>query len=145
MCGVLFDLPHVVEGAPEVLARWGVQDRVKLAGGSFFESLPEGVDACILSTVIHDWDDERSIKILQNCHRATKPGGKLLLAEMVIPDSPEPTPGKFLDLNMLVMTPGGRERTAGEYAALYEKCGFRLTRIVPTPSPVSVVEGVRID
>ncbi|HEX8832918.1 MAG TPA: methyltransferase [Abditibacteriaceae bacterium] len=145
MKGVLFDLPHVVEGAPEVLERWGVADRCEIVGGDFFAhgTLPQGVDACIMSTVIHDWDDERAQKILRNCHDATREGGNVLLGEMVVPDGPEPSPAKFCDLNMLVMTPGGRERTQAEYGALLQSCGYELSRVVPTFSPVSVVEGFR--
>jgi SAM-dependent methyltransferase len=145
MKGILFDLPHVVAGAGELLVQRGTSERVETVGGNFFESLPNGADAVIMSMVIHDWDDERSIKILRNCHQALKPGGKVLLVEMVVPNTADPSPAKFMDLNMLVMTPGGRERTQSEYNALYEKSGFKLTHIVSTPSPISVVEGIRID
>lgn len=142
--GILFDLPHVVEGAPAVFEKWGVTDRVEAQGGDFFEVLPGPVDACILSTVIHDWDDERALRILRNCHKAIRPGGKLLLSELVIPEGGTPFPGKLSDINMLVMTPGGRERTEAEYRELFQRAGFELTRIVPTASLMSVVEAVRV-
>jgi hypothetical protein len=141
--GVLFDLPHVVAGAPEVLARHGVGERIEVVGGDFFSEVPRA-DAHIMSHIIHDWDDERSLKILSACHRAVNDGGKVLLVEMVIPESNEPSMGKWMDLNMLVMTPGGRERTEREYSALLEKSGYQLNRIVPSQAPVSVVEGVAV-
>lgn len=145
--GVLFDLPHVVAGAPEVLAQHGIESRIEVCGGDFFEAVP-AADAHIMSHIIHDWDDERSIKILQSCRRAVnqnaEDGGKVLLVEMVIPSGDEPFMGKWMDLNMLAMTPGGRERTEAEYSSLLEKAGYKLNRIVPSQSPVSVVEGVAV-
>jgi hypothetical protein len=140
MRGILFDLPHVVEGSQEPLEATGVADRCEGVGGSFFEKVPEG-DACILKWIIHDWDDERSLAILRNCRRALPSDGKLLLVENVIRPGNDPDPAKQLDLCMLVWTSGGRERDESEYRALYEASGFRLTRIVPTPSGMSVIEG----
>jgi hypothetical protein len=93
--------------------------------------------------IIHDWDDERSVKILKNSHRAMVENAKLLLVEAVVPPGGEPHLSKFIDLNMLVMT-GGRERTENEYRNLLEASGFRLTRIAPTDSPMSVIEGERV-
>jgi SAM-dependent methyltransferase len=138
--GVLFDLPHVAEGAKARLGAAGLSDRCEVVGGDMFEGVPEGGDAYILSRVIHDWDEDRSVAILQQCHRAIAPGGKLLLAEEVIPPGDAPSYGKLSDLNMLV-SPGGQERTEAEYRALYEAAGFTLTRVIPTRSRVSVVEG----
>jgi hypothetical protein len=82
------------------------------------------------------------VTILGNCHRALPENGKLILVEAVVPASNEPHFSKFIDLNMLVLT-GGRERTEEEFRALCQAAGFRLTRVVPTDSPFSVVEGVR--
>ncbi|HXG66725.1 MAG TPA: methyltransferase [Blastocatellia bacterium] len=141
MKGVLFDQPHVVDGASETIEKAGLADRCEIVGGSFFDAVPEGGDAYILKWIIHDWDDERSIAILRNCRRAMLQTGRLLLVETVVPPGNEPSFAKFIDLNMLVMT-GGRERTEAEYRALFEAAGFRLTRIVPTPSPMFVIEGV---
>ena len=93
--------------------------------------------------IIHDWEDERALTILQNCHRATTENGKLLVVEMVIPEGNTPSLGKFLDLEMLLLL-HSYERTEAEYRALFERAGFKLTRIVPTPSPHSVIEGVRL-
>lgn len=140
--GVLFDLPKVVRGASELLERKGVADRCEIAGGDFFESVPAGGDAYILSTVIHDWEDERSVAILRNIANVIPPDGKLLLVERVLAGANEQDFGKFADLNMLVMT-GGQERTADEFERLLAMAGFRLTRILPTASSSSIVEAVK--
>jgi hypothetical protein len=139
--GVLYDLPHVVVDAPPLLESFGVKDRVTIEAGSFFESVPAGHDAYLLSHIIHDWDDGENATILGNVRRAMKPDGKLLIVEMVLPESDEPHMGKMLDM-MMLLVPGGEERTPSEYARLLEPNGFRMTRVVPTASPVSVVEAV---
>ena len=140
--GVLFDLPFVLEGAVGLLAEEGVSDRVELVLGNFFESVPTGADAYMMKHIIHDWDDESSIKILRNIHSAIDENGKILIVEMVIPEGSEPHPSKALDILMLVME-GGKERTKYEYGKLLEASGFRLTRVIPTKSPYSVIEGER--
>ena len=140
--GVLYDLPHVVVDAPPLLERFGVQDRVTIESGSFFESVPAGHDAYLLSHIVHDWDDGENATILANVREAMKPDGKLLIVEMVLPESDEPHMGKMLDM-MMMLVPGGEERTPSEYAALLEPNGFRVNRVVPTDSAVSVVEAVR--
>ena len=141
--GVLYDLPHVVVDAPPLLERFGVQDRVTIESGSFFESVPAGHDAYLLSHIVHDWDDRENAKILGNVREAMKPDSKLLIVEMVLPEGDEPHMGKMLDM-MMLLVPGGEERTAREYEALLEPNGFRVTRVVPTSSAVSVVEAVRV-
>jgi len=140
--GILFDLPHVAEAARARLAQEGLGGRCEVRPGSFFESVPEGADAYILSHIIHDWDEASCLKILQNCRRAMKQEAKLLLVEFVIPGPNDRHPAKPLDLIMLAVT-GGRERTPDEYAALFQKAGLRLSRVVPTASPASVIEAVR--
>lgn len=142
--GILFDQPYVIERAKPFMDAEGVLERCQLAAGNFFESVPEGGDAYILKHIIHDWDDERAIAILKQCHQVMPANGKVLVAEQVIPPGNEPFMGKLLDLNMLVMTSGGRERTEAEYRVLFEKAGFQLTRIVPTQEDVSIVEGIRV-
>ena len=117
----------------------GCADRVNIEPGNFFEQVPSGGDAYLLSHIIHDWSEDQCLTILGNCRRAMKPGSRLLLTEMVLPSNGQPHPGKMLDLMMLV-GPGGRERTEPEYAALLSRAGFQLTRVVPTESAVSVVE-----
>lgn len=139
--GVLYDLPHVVGDAPALLESRGVASRVSIESGSFFESVPAGADAYILSHIIHDWSEEECLTILRNCRKAMTPSSRLLIVEMVIPPGDAMHPGKVLDMVMLAL-PGGTERTAAEYGALLAKAGFKLSRVVPTASPVSVVEAV---
>jgi hypothetical protein len=139
--GVLFDLPSVVANAGPVLDAAGVSSRCTVTGGSFFESVPEGGDAYLLKTIIHDWAEEAALSILRNVRTAIASDGKLLLLEMVLPKGTPQHPGMLLDLEMLV-TAGGRERTSAEYAELLARAGFRQLRVVPTASPISIVEAV---
>jgi hypothetical protein len=137
--GILFDLPHVVRDAPALIQARYLKDRITIQAGSFFEGVPSGADAYVLSHIIHDWNEEECLTILAQCRRAMRPTSRLLLVEMVLPPADTPHPGKMLDLMMLV-GPGGQERTEEEYAALLGKADLRLRRVVPTQSPVSVVE-----
>ena len=142
MKGVLYDAPAVVAGAKELLTEHGVAERCETVGGDFLESVPAGGDAYILKHIIHDWSDEECLKILNHCRAGMPAGGKVLIVEMVIPERNVPAVSKFLDLQMLVFLTGC-ERTEKEYRALLDAAGFELTRIVPTPSTYSVIEGVR--
>jgi 2-polyprenyl-3-methyl-5-hydroxy-6-metoxy-1,4-benzoquinol methylase len=144
MKGILFDMPDVIERAKSHMIDNGVSNRCQLIAGNFFESVPAGADAYILKHIIHDWDDERAIAILKQCHQAMADNGRVLVVELVIPTGNDPFVGKMLDVNMLVMCPGGKERTAEEYRTLFAAAGFNLTRIVPTHGMVSVVEGRRM-
>lgn len=140
--GVLYDLPSVVEGAKNLLENQGMSSRCEVVSGDFFKSVPARGDAYILKGVIHDWDDERAIAILKNCHQAMVESGLLLVTEMVIPPGNNPFVGKLLDMHMLIKAPGGCERTEVEYRILFERAGFKLTNIFPTQANVSVIEGV---
>jgi hypothetical protein len=140
--GVLFDRPHVVTEAPALLRARGVNDRVTIEHGNFFESVPAGGDAYILSHIIHDWNEDQCLTILGNCRKAMKPGAKLLIVEFVLPEGDTPHFGKLVDMVMLAI-PGGEERTAAEYGKLLAAAGLRMTRVVPTKSDVSVVEAER--
>lgn len=143
MRGVLFDLPHVVAGAAATFSRAGMAARVRIESGDFFKELPAGADAIVMKHIIHDWDDDSATRILQTCHRALGPRGKVLIVDPVVPPGNVPHYGKLLDLEMLVLTPRGRERTKTEFAKLLRGAGFRLSRIVATASPLSVVEAVK--
>jgi hypothetical protein len=137
--GVLYDLPVVVANAPNRLREKNVGDRVHIADGSFFDSVPGGGDAYVLKNIIHDWPDDKALKILRNVHAAAGPRATLLLVEFVIPKHNRDFPGKWVDLEMMLNL-GARERTAVEYRDLLNKAGFRMTRVVQTASPLSVVE-----
>src|SRR5215213_9167896 len=141
--GILFDLPHVIATAEEVIAAEGLSERCEVVSGDFFEAVPEGADLHLLKQIVHDWDDERATQLLRTCHRALAPGGKLLLVEMVIPPDNQPSPAQAMDLNMMVVL-GGRERTEAEYQRLFQGAGFRLERVTPTHSPFRVIEAWRI-
>jgi ubiquinone/menaquinone biosynthesis C-methylase UbiE len=140
--GILFDLSFVIEGADELLKKENVRNRVELVSGDFFQSVPKGADAYMMKHIIHDWNDENSIKILRTICSAMNQNGKVLIIEMLVPEGNEPSPSKALDILMLVME-GGKERTKEEYRILLEQSGLRLTRIIPTKSPYSVIEGER--
>ena len=141
--GILFDLPEVVPGAPAVLAEHDVADRVRVVEGSFFDAVPYGGDAYVLKNVIHDWPDEDPVKILGNVRTAAGVGKHVLLVEFVIPSHSREFMGKWMDLAMLVAA-AGRERTPDEYGQLLGRAGFRLTRVVETASPFSIVEAVAV-
>jgi SAM-dependent methyltransferase len=142
--GIVFDQPPAAERAKQQIAEQGLAGRCDAIGGDFFEEVPRGGDAYLLKHVIHDWNDERAIAILRNCHRAMSDDGRLLIVEGVYPRridaSPESRGAAANDVNMLVNT-GGRQRSEAEFRSLYDAAGFKLTRIVPTPAPVSVIEG----
>jgi hypothetical protein len=137
--GTVFDLPHVAQGTAQAIADAGFSDRCEVLGGDMFEGVPADGELYMLSNIIHGFDDERSIAILENCHKAMKAGGKVLMIEDVIPTGDQPSFGKLMDLNMLV-SPGGQERTGDEYRALAQAAGLALTRVIPTYSSRSIVE-----
>ena len=138
--GTLFDLPHVIDGAKAVLARDPNAARIEAVAGNFLEGVPKGADAYIMKSIVHDWGDDHCIELLANCRAAMAPGGRVLIVEGVVIDAPESMFFKLLDLEMLVMTTGGRERTEAEFRALLKKAGLELARVVPTESPMSVLE-----
>jgi hypothetical protein len=141
MTGILFDSPHVAESARQPITSAGLAHRCEIVGGDFFKSVPAGADAYILRWIIHDWDHERASAILRNCRQAMEKTSRLLLIESVIPAGNEPHPGKFVDFIMLT-THGGWERTEEEYENLLHEAGFLLNKVVPTSSPMSIIEGV---
>jgi hypothetical protein len=141
--GILADIGHVVDGAKPRIANAGLTDRMQAVACDFFQSVPAGGDAYIMKHIIHDWDDERASTILKNI--ATAMGakkGKVILLESVIAAGNTPDFGKFIDIEMLLF-PGGRERTADEFKSLFARSGFHMTKVVPTKSPLSVIEAVR--
>jgi len=137
--GILFDLPSVIDGAIPLLKEEGILERVELVPGDFFQSIPKGADIFLMKHIIHDWDDNSSIKILKNIRSAMNDGGKVLIIEMVVPEGNEPSPSKIMDILMMIME-GGKERTEEEYRTLLKAADLKLTRIIPTKSPYSLVE-----
>lgn len=141
--GMLYDLPAVIDGAGPELTKAGVAERCEVLGGSFFDSVPEGGDAYLMKAILHDWDDDAALKILNNIRSAIAPAGKLLLLESVLPERSSSDIGLLIDLEMLVAV-GGRERTHAEWVNLLSRAGFRLNRVVHTATPVSIVEAVPV-
>lgn len=137
--GILFDLPHVIASAEDAIGTQGLADRCKLVGGDFFKQVPEGADTHVLKQILHDWDDERALLILTNCHRALPSNGRVLIVEMLLPADNSPGPVQLIDLNMLVLL-GGRERTETEHARLLEAAGFKPPSFIATQSPFAIIE-----
>lgn len=141
--GVLFDLHSVTTRARQdqhVTAK-GIAERCTLESGNFFEAVPKGGDAYLMKRTLHDWDDDRCAKILANCRDAMNQKGKVLVVDAVIAPGNEPDRGKLLDIQMLVI--GGRERTKQEFSTLFKQAGLKLTRVLPTKCPLSILEAVR--
>lgn len=140
MRGVLFDLPHVVRGAPEVIAE--VADRCEVVAGSFFDAIPAGAGAYVLKTILPGFTDEQAALILRNVRAAAGTGGRVLLLEAIIPDGDTFDVAKLVDMHTLVLT-GGRHRGRDELEKLLVDAGLRLVRVTPTPT-LTVVEGAVI-
>jgi ubiquinone/menaquinone biosynthesis C-methylase UbiE len=146
MKGILFDRPAVIEDARQHIEQ-SLKERCELVAGDFFEAVPAGADAYLMKYCIHNWDDEHAIKILKVCRQAMKPTSKMLIADAVIvPNTMNGTFNSFnkhFDLLMLVI-PSGKERTESQFAEIYAASGFKLTRIIDTGSPVSIIEGTPV-
>lgn len=140
---VLFDLPAAVDNARRQVEAAGIASRCEVVGGDFFEHVPPGADCYVLASVIHDWDDQHSLRILKQCRKAMDHGRRLLLVECVIRDSSEPLFSNLLDLQMLVVT-GGRERTETQFRELLAAAGFRVTNVIQTAAPECVIEAAAI-
>jgi hypothetical protein len=141
--GVLFDMPQVVEGAKKLFADRGLSSRVEIVGGDFFATVPAGCDAYVMKHIIHDWSDAHCEKLLKHCRDKMNDGGRVLVIEMVVPPPNVPGPAKLIDLEMLTMTHGGRERTERELAELFGRAGLALVKAHPTQSAVVVLEAKR--
>lgn len=141
--GTLFEMPYVAEQAQASPILKPCSERCRIQAGNFLESVPPGADAYIMKHIIHDWDDEHSTRILSNCRTAIKSGGKLLVMDQVVEPRNQPGLAKLMDLEMLV-NPGGLERTEKQWNELFAASGFRLERIIRTPVPQCIIEGVPV-
>lgn len=140
--GILFDQPHVIDEARVALGT-APDGRVQLEGGDFFTTVPAGGDAYVMKWILHDWDDPACVQLLATCRRAMASHGRVLAAELVVDPDRSDEFAYFLDLQMLVNVTG-RERTAAEFRELYKAAGLRLTRIIPTTSMLSLIEGMLV-
>ncbi len=142
--GILFDQPHVIDidsTLPHLLER---KELIQIESGSFFEAVPANADLYIMKNILHDWGDDDSAIILNNIHKAMNPSGKIILIEYIFESDNKPSFGKVLDIQMLIATSGGIERTRDEYAQLLSKNGFKLERVIRTLAPFSIIEAVRV-
>lgn len=139
--GILFDLPHVVAGAKFLIESRSLGARCEVVGGDLFQSVP-AANSYTLKHIIHDWEDARAVQILKNCARSMKGNGRVILVEMIVPRGNEPHFAKLIDIEMLALV-SGRERTESDFAELFAQAGLRLSRIVPTKSPVCVIEALK--
>ena len=139
--GIIFDQPHVRAAAERRIADERLEGRCTFASGDFFAEVLTGADAYILKYVLHDWNDDEVVAILRNVRRAVSTQARLIVIEPLLPEDKEPAlEAAMMDIAMLAIT-GGRERTAAEFAGLYERAGFRLHRVIPTASPFKLLEG----
>jgi SAM-dependent methyltransferase len=138
MTGIVCDLPNALRSS-NLAGHNGA--RCSYVAGNFFEAVPSAADAYLLCGVVHDLDDHRAIPVLRKCRHAMAPNGRVLIVDMIVPETPSPSFSKLLDLNMMVMT-GGRERTKAEFSTLLNAADYRLTRIIPTMAPQSIIEAV---
>ncbi|MGI5195750.1 methyltransferase [Streptomyces sp. CA-288835] len=136
--GIVFDLPPVTQAARANVAARGLEGRVEVIGGDFFDSVP-AADIYVLSAILHDWDDASAVRLLQSVAKAGGSGARVLVIEAVVPDGGEPHLAKMSDLTMLGMAPG-MERTRAEYESLLNAAGVGIDRVVPTSTPYSVIE-----
>jgi hypothetical protein len=143
LSGTLFDMPSVIQRASAGIKERGLAQRCALVSGNFFEVVPAGHDLYLLKHILHDWDDERALRILQTVSAAMPRGSTLIVAEQGIAPPGVPNPGKLLDVVMLSMLEGGRERTADELGALMGRAGVSFQRAVPTPGPITLFIGAK--
>jgi hypothetical protein len=139
LSGTIAEMPFVVPNAKTAIAGDGLAHRCNAVECDFFAAVPAGGDAYFMKNIVHDWADDKALQLLRNIRAVIPQHGKLLLAEAVLNDSPGPHPGKVLDIEMMAFV-GGRERTEEEFRQLLAKAGFQLERVIPTRSPLSLLE-----
>jgi hypothetical protein len=140
--GVLFDRPDVIKSATEIDD--SIASRCEKVEGNFFDAVPKGGDLYIMQQIIHDWKDELAIKILSNCRDAVDEDARILVVDAVIKPGNEQDLNKFIDLQMLLINTGGRERTEQEFNQLFQKAGLQMLKIIPTASMFSIIEGRKV-
>src|SRR6266536_3603779 len=143
----VMDVPDLIPVAQE---RFPVKDRavanrLEYVAGDMFDSVPPA-NVYIMKHIIHDWEDEKCIQLLENCRRSMQGDGRVICVDSVL--SPmgnvAGTPAKLLDINMLVFI-AGRERTEDQWSHLYRTAGFEIRSVTPIHDNfgTSIVEGVK--
>jgi len=140
----VFDLPHVIEAAAKLIQTADLTTRCEVVGGDFFAQVPLGGNVYLLKKVIHNWDDDRSRVILGNCRAAMNPRARIVLVEPVLPGRNVPSWSKWLDLEMLNLHHGGRERTETEFTTLLSTAELTKSRVIPTAVGVNLIEAVPV-
>jgi SAM-dependent methyltransferase len=139
--GIVLDLPDVVPSATAAAAALGLAERCKAMAGDFFTDVPEA-DIYLLKNVLHDWNDEEAVRLLKRCRQAMRPGGRVVVVEMLLGEIGEPGITPLMDLNMMVLLTG-RERTLAEFSGLFKDADLRFSKSTPIrPSPIAVIEAV---
>jgi len=141
--GIVFDLPNAVSGTMENFEKFDVVDRAQAKPGDFFAEVPKGGDVYILKSILHDWEDNDCVRILKNIHSAINENGKLLVVEFIIENNNKPSISKMSDIQMLVSTKGGRERTVQEFKEIFTEAGFNIRRVINTVAPFCIIEGMK--
>ncbi len=145
LSGILFEQPHVVAAAGAVLQEAGVTDRCRIVPGNFFDGVAAEGDTYILSRILHDWDDEQALKILHAVRKSMPGKARLLILEMLVPEDGKPHVSKVLDIAMMMLFGGGRERTEKEFANLVREASLELAAVIPTLGPTSIIEVVPVE
>ncbi len=142
--GVIFDLPGTAAQAEKNLSASPLKDRIEIVGGDFFKAAPEGGDLYLMKQILHDWGDEECVAILKNIRAAIAANGRLAVIDFLLPETPAPDPGYAMDINMLCLLTGGRERKLSEFDDLFSAAGFALDRVTKNPRGQSVIEAVPV-
>jgi len=137
--GIVAEMSALIPATKRAIAEDRLASRCEAAECNFFEAVPAGGDCYLMKHIVHDWADGPALQLLRNIRSVMPANGRLILAEAVIDDSAEPHPGKLLDIEMMAFV-GGRERTRNEFWQLLQSAGFRLERIIPTKSPLCLLE-----
>jgi orsellinic acid C2-O-methyltransferase len=144
MTGAVCDLAYLTPTASEFLAHAGVGERGRFLGGNFFEAVPRGYDAYIMKYILHDWDDEHALRILNNCRAVAADATKVVLLEQLVPKQLGTgfTDQAVIRADLTMLGVGGKERTVEEYGELFASTGWRLSSVTPTAGEFSVLEAV---
>jgi hypothetical protein len=144
LSGILVELPHVVDSARAFVQGMGLSERCRIVAGNFFEGIVAEGDTYVLSRILHDWDDEKALRILRTVRRSMPNKARLLILEMLVPEDGKPHVSKLLDVVMMTLFGGGRERTKKESEKLVREASFELTSVIPTMGPTSIIEAIAV-
>ena len=142
--GVLVELPTVCALAHQRLAELGLSERVRLVDTSFLDHpLPTGADTYLLKNIVHDWSDGAARGVLERVRDAMGPGARVLVIELTLDDPVMGPVASQIDVSMMLLCEGGRERTRAELVALVTSAGLNVVSVRRSPAGVIVVEAVR--